>query len=259
MGRPDAGQRLSVRRRADRVAVMPGQNARQRLRQRAGFLAENLLQRYFEDRGVLSVSFARRHLDEVGERLDPLWRSKARALAEKTRGIRGVVRQTIDGALRQWDGREPPISRDEMVVRSLLGLCDMIRWEGGEPIMSEVKSQLGPAVDYRMEFQATQVIALRDCAARGIGVSILYYAALPAPEFVEIPWSDLRKPTTGVRRDQIGGGYRYRTRVPIPFRDRCRFTQIPAHLVPYSDERELLEYLRTHFGPMTRPGFEREE
>ena len=232
------------------------QNARQRLRQRAGFLAENLLQRYYEERGTLAISFARSHLDEAGEHVDPLWRTKARTLAHRLRGIKGIVGKAVERGLRWWDGREPPISDDEMVIRVLLGFCDLIRWEQGSPIVSEVKSQLGPTVDYRIEFQATQMIALREMARRGLKVSILYYVALPGPQFVEIPWTDLRKPDARVKRNQIGSGYRYRTRVPIPYRDRSRFTRIPDSLVPYSNERELLEFLTRRFGPGSRPGFE---
>ncbi len=96
---------------------MPKQNPRQRLRQREGFLAENLLQRYFEDRGILAVSFARRHLDEAGERTDPLWRNRAKALAKRLIGMKGLVGSAIERYL-EWESLEPPTTKEEKIVRA---------------------------------------------------------------------------------------------------------------------------------------------
>ncbi len=232
---------------------MSRQNPRQRLRQREGFLAENLLQRYFEDRGILAVSFVRRHLDEVGGRTDPFWRNRAKALAKRLIGMKGIVGSAIERQI-EWESLEPPTTKEEKVVRALLGFCDLIRWEADTPVISEVKSQYGPALDYRIEFQATQMIALREIAQRGVEVSIIYYVALPRPRFVEFPWSAIRRPERKVTQEMIGAGHRYRTRVPRNYRDEGLFVEVPQHSVPYTDEASLLTFLQTAFGPGTRPG-----
>jgi hypothetical protein len=234
---------------------MPGQSARQRLRQRAGFLAENLLQRFFEDQGILAISFARRHLDEAGSKVAIDWKSRARALARTGSRVRGLVGRRVE-SVRQWQAGEHRLSHDELVVRALLGFCDLVRWEGDAPILSEVKSQYGPELDFRFEFQATQMIALRDLAAAGLRVSVLYYVALPNPEFVEIPWAAVRRPTVRVAESEIGRGYRFRARVPKGYRDRSLFSRVPRSIVPYHDEKGLLGYLDTEFHPGSRPGLE---
>lgn len=232
---------------------MGDQNARQLLRQRAGFLAENLLQRSFEERGVLAVSHVRRHLDEAGRRVGTDWMRKARILAKSAGTVPGLVGDRIRAARPGLVG-DYRLSGAEAAVRALLGFCDMIRWEGDRAILSEIKSQLGPEVDYRIEFQATQMIALRDLSAAGVYVTVLYYVALPRPTFVEVPWVEFRKPAKKVRTSDIGRGFRFRTRVPIPYRDKVRFTQVPASIVPYTNESELLRYLSEEFHPGSRPG-----
>lgn len=232
---------------------MGDQSTRQLLRQRAGFLAENLLQRSFEERGVLAVSHVRRHLDEAGKSVGTDWMQKARILAKSAGRVQGLVGDRLRAARPGLIG-DYRLSRAEAAVRALLGFCDMIRWEGDTPILSEIKSQLGPEVDYRIEFQATQMIALRDLSAVGASVTVLYYVALPRPTFVEVPWVEFRKPARNVRTSDIGEGFRFRTRVPIAYRDRARFTAVPDSVVPYRDESELLRFLAKAFQPGSRPG-----
>lgn len=232
---------------------MAHQSERQKVRQRAGFLAENLLQRHFERQGGLAISFARRHLDEAGESVGVDWIRRARLLARSAGRVRGLVGRQVRSA-RPYIHGDYRVSRDEAVVRTLLGFCDLIRWENGVPILSEVKSQLGPSIDYRIEFQATQLIALREMSQAKISVSIVYYVALPRPRFVEVPWSAIPQPTPAPRESDIGTGYRYRTRVPIAYRDASRFTFISEILVPYAQESELLDYLGIEFRPGSRPG-----
>lgn len=241
---------MRSRRAAGRMAR---QSLRQQLRQRAGFFAENLLQRFFEDQGHLAISFARRHLDEAGEAVRVDWDLKARALARKARSIRGLVARRVRSARAEQSG-DYLLSEEEAVVRALLGFCDIIRWEDGPATLSEVKSQLGPLTDFRIEFQATQVIALREIAQAGIPVTIIYYVALPHPKFVEVPWAQIRQPIPPPRESAIGTGYRFRTRIPISFRDRAKFTTIPESIVPYANEQELLGILDREFQPGSRPG-----
>jgi hypothetical protein len=231
---------------------MGEQSARQALRQRAGFLAENLLQRFFEEQGILAVSFARRHLDEAGKRVGVDWRRHAKRLARSVGRLQGLVGVRIQSGHPELAG-DYRLSREEAVVRTLLSFCDLIRWDEDRPTLSEVKSQLGPSVDFRIEFQASQMIALRDLAAAGLDVTIPYYVALPFPEFVEIPWDQLRRPEARVRESEIGRGLRFRTRVPIPYRDRARFTRLPTSIVPYASEQELLQYLTVEFAQGGRP------
>ncbi len=59
-----------------------------------------------------------------------------------------------------------------------------------------------------------------------------------------------------MRRDRISSRYRFRARISAPYRDRLCLPRIPADLVLYSDEGELLEFLQTRFGLGTQPGFQ---
>ena len=129
---------------------------------------------------------------------------------------------------------------------------EILRIQDHRLIVSEIKSQYGPKVDYRIEFERTQINRLLYLNNNGVNTTLIYCIALPYPKFVEIPFTDLyekfeyfddfnSKEFTGTDWSDL------RIRIPKQYREDNIFEKINESLFTYKDEYSLFKSILEEF------------
>ena len=129
---------------------------------------------------------------------------------------------------------------------------ELLRIKDHRLIVSEIKSQYGPKVDYRIEFQRTQINRLLYLNNNGINTTLIYCIALPHPKFVEIPFTDLYNKFENFN-DFNGKEFTdtdwspIRIRIPKQYREDNKFEKINESLFTYKDEYSLFKSILEEF------------
>jgi len=180
------------------------QTPKQQLRQSFGFFMENLLARYFFEKGFIVYSYKFRR-----EKYD----------------------KTCDAILNNID---------KHVEKNNLSDIDLIRWENNEIIISEVKSKYGPNIDDpRIYFTKTQLENFLNISNAGENVTIIIMFGLDTPRFLEIPFNEFKIPNLeNKRKDRIS------LRIPSNYRDTSKYVKLPVHLCDYQDLDSLINLLK---------------
>ena len=129
---------------------------------------------------------------------------------------------------------------------------EILRIQDSRLIVSEIKSQYGPKVDYRIEFERTQINRLLYLNNNGVNTTLIYCIALPYPKFVEIPFTDLYdkfeyfadfngKEFTDTDWSDL------RITIPKQYREDNRFEKISESLFTYKDEYSLFKSILEEF------------
>ena len=129
---------------------------------------------------------------------------------------------------------------------------ELLRIQDHRLIVSETKSQYGPMVDHRIEFNSSQLKLLLKLAKNNIGATLIYAIALPEPKFIEIPIEELYDKFH--EYDDFDGleftDYDWshlKMRIPMKFRELDGFTMIDKSLYNYCDETTLYNSILDSF------------
>lgn len=209
---------------------MTSQTLKQKHRQKFGYYMENVLARHFIESGVFVISYsyckAKHNIQYSKISLREL-----RKKLEKTNWFLEIWRENYSIA-------EDIEGEIESLVRS--NHIEMIRWENGEPIISEIKSKFGPDTDdSKIYFTKAQIKRLLDFLDVGINVSVFVAVALDTPRFIEIPFKEFKLPDyENKRNDKIT------MRIPTPYRDISKYSNVLEDVYSYSDFDSLIEELK---------------
>ncbi|MCG3109471.1 hypothetical protein L3N51_01763 [Metallosphaera sp. J1] len=140
-----------------------------------------------------------------------------------------------------------PINVKLFVISNLVqrNIFELLRVRSDKVIVSEVKSQFGPRVDYKIEIENRQFELMKVLYRLGLNYSLIYLIALPRPRFVEIYLKDIL--SVALEKDKTRQSYRIRVRVPVTYRDEKKFQYIDSNLYKYNDEVTLLEELEDRY------------
>ncbi|MGP6294505.1 hypothetical protein [Caldiplasma sukawensis] len=247
---------------------------KQKFRQPFGFYMENLIGKHFSSNGIFTIYHAHSHAFEWGmdlcdedmKQLDSLisilgidkerlknWVMEIKKSKNdlSDQGYRASIKKSFS----------PKDSKDTFQKRiNLLAVSELVSSNGIELIriqdhrliVSEVKSQFGPKVDYRIEFESGQLQKLLTLANNGIEVSLIYSIALPIPRFVEIPIVELYEKFLDFEhfdgRDFTTYEWSYlRLRIPRKFREEGRFIEIDKSLYNFHNEVSLFRSILDSF------------
>ena len=102
-----------------------------------------------------------------------------------------IVRKITDFNLRDIDPEE--------FVGKLIAtnFVELIRWENGNPVITEIKSSYGPDFPYqrRVTISLSEILKLSALRSVGVETSLVYQIALNRPRFIEIPIDRLPLPS----------------------------------------------------------------
>ena len=239
---------------------------KQKFRQPFGFYMENLIGRHLALKGFFTMYHAHNYAFEWGLDLndDDLNQLKALLKARKinTEKLKNDVQEILEGKLGINDRiyvevikkAFSPNDSEELFNRKIILLAasnlvysnrlELLRIQNHRIIVSEVKSQYGPKVDYRIEFEKGQLFKMINLTNLGMRTSLIYCIALPEPKFVEIPFIKLydkfmnysdfngKEFTTDDWAD-------LRIRIPLEYRKDEKFERIHESLYSFKDEQSL--------------------
>ena len=247
---------------------------KQKFRQPFGFYTENLIGKHLLSKGIFTMYNAHHYAFEWGLDLndDVLNQLKSlliardvniERLSEEVKEIlnrkNGLYSETYLELVRgAFSKNENKNLFNKKII--LLGVSNMIsrnkleilRIQNQKLIVSEVKSQYGPKVDYRIEFEKGQLFRLLRLTNAGMNTSLIYCIALPHPRYVEIPFiklydkfkdfSDFNgKEFTTDDWDYI------RIRIPLEYRKDEKFERIHESLYSFKDEQSLYKSILEAF------------
>ena len=237
---------------------------KQKFRQPFGFYMENLIGKHFELNGVFTMYYAHSYAYEWGlgiidEDLDRL-RFLLKVSEINTDKLKERVLDILKGHVYYYNGEDyiDSIKRSFSIkdkgkflekkvtllaVSNLVSSnhIELLRIQDHRLIVSEIKSQYGPKVDHKIEFNNTQLKLLFELAKNNIGASLIYAIALPEPMFIEIPIEELYDKFDkyddfdGIEFTNYDWSY-LRMSIPKKFRELNKFTMIEKSLYNYNDE-----------------------
>ena len=247
---------------------------KQKFRQPFGFYMENLIGRHLALKGFFTMYHAHNYAFEWGLDLndDDLNQLKALLKARKinTEKLKNGVQEILEGKLEINDRiyieaikkTFSPNDSEELFNKKIILLAtsklvssnrlELLRIQNHRIIVSEVKSQYGPKVDYRIEFEKGQLFKMLRLTNLGMKTSLIYCIALPVPKFVEIPfirlydkfmeYSDFdgKEFTTDEWAD-------LRIRIPLEYRKDEKFERIHESLYSFKDEQSLYKAILEGF------------
>lgn len=256
---------------------------KQKFRQPFGFYMENLIGRHLEMKGIFTMYHGHSHAFEWDLDLNDRDLNQLKFLLEalkiNTEDLGERVKEVLRGNNWQYTEYHAELIRktfslnddDELFKKKIIllavsnvissNMLELIRIEDHRLIVSEVKSQYGPKVDYRIEFERSQLNRLLHLTNIGIETSLIYCIALPVPKFVEIPFIGLydkfanysdfdgKKFTTDEWAD-------LRIRIPLEYRKDEKFERIHESLYSFKDEQSLYRSTLEEF-PNKFPHLER--
>ncbi|HLH85913.1 MAG TPA: hypothetical protein VKU79_03495 [Thermoplasmataceae archaeon] len=225
---------------------------------------ENLIGRHLEMKGIFTMYHAHSHAFEWGLDLndDDLNQLKflLNTLAIDTEGLSERVRNVLKGNNGYYNQSYAELIRKNfslndyeelfnkkitlLAVSHLISsnMLELLRLEDHWLIVSEIKSQYGPKVDYRIEFERSQLNRLLVLTNMGIETSLIYCIALPEPRFVEIQFIKLL-PIFEDYDDFIDP----RIRIPMRYRAEENFERIHESLYGFKDEQSLYKSILEEF------------
>ena len=115
-----------------------------------------------------------------------------------------------------------------------------------------MKSQYGPKVDYRIEFEKGQLFGLLRLTNAGMYTSLIYFIPLPYPRYVEIPFIKLYDKFKDFS-DFNGKEFttddwaNLRIRIPLEYRKEEKFERISESINGFSDEQSLYKSILGEF------------
>lgn len=247
---------------------------KQRFRQPFGFYMENLIGGNFALSGIFAMYHAHSHAFEWGLDLNDgdliQLKSLLDILGKNTQTLKNHVLDILKGKNsfyskdyveiikkafstkdrgKLFDKKITLLSGSNLVSSNII---ELLRIQDHKLIVSEIKSQYGPKVDYRIEFEKGQIYKLSRLANKGINVSLIYCIALPIPMFVEIPFTGLYDKFLDFE-DFNGKEFTsdnwsdLRIRIPKEFRKEEKFTKIDKSLYSFKDEMSLFRTILDAF------------
>ncbi len=254
------------------------ESLRQRFRQPFGYFMEDLITDHFNSIGTLCLNH---NFNQIYEWKDKLTKESIPALMkfydrlDYSRDI--AVQNRYSSMVDKLSGKGPAYFdfsklneflmkhkkiNDEklklLVIASLLGdnTIELLRVEGGQVIVSEIKSQYGPKPDFKIELTAPQLNLIFDLNEIGIVSTLIYLIAFPEPSFIEIPTIELYKI---FEKYDDWNGYSFneqgsiRIRMPKGCRERSNYVNISDRLYNYDDDLSLFkEILAKYNGQFKR-------
>lgn len=248
---------------------------KQKFRQPFGFYMENLIGKHFDLKGIYTLYHAHCHafewgLDITDDDMDQL-RYLLRVLEINTDNIKDSAFNILKGQVH-YDSDKGYIDsikrsfsikdRGKLIENkvSLLAVSNLVssnhiellRIQDHRLIVSEIKSQYGPKVDHRIEFNSRQLKLLLKLAKNNIGATLIYAIALPEPMFIEIPLEELYDKFDeyddfdGFEFTNYDWSY-LKMRIPKKFRAVNGFTMIDKSLYNYNDESTLYNSILDSF------------
>ena len=239
---------------------------KQKFRQPFGFYMENLIGRHLATKGIFTMYHGHSHAFEWGLDLNDDDLNQLKFLLNtqniNTEELNERVREILKGNNWYYNQTHAELIRknfslndnEELFNKKIILLTvsnmissntlELLRIEDHWLIVSEVKSQYGPKVDYRIEFERSQLSRLLDLTNMGIETSLIYCIALPEPRFVEIPFVKLYPKFedygefNGMSFDDDDFGD-LRIRIPIGYRADENFERIHESLYSFKDEQSL--------------------
>ncbi|CAC12506.1 hypothetical protein [Thermoplasma acidophilum] len=247
---------------------------KQKFRQPFGFYMENLIGRHLTTKGIFTMYHAHSYAFEWGLDLNDedlnqlkflinILEINTGELSERVRlvlkGNNGYYNQTYAELIRRnFSFKDNKKLFNKKII--LLAVSDLIssnilellRIEDHRLIVSEVKSQYGPKVDYRIEFERSQLNRLLTLTNTGIETSLIYCIALPAPRFVEIPFIKLYEEFTKYtdfngREFTTDNWADLRIKIPLEYRKDEKFERIHESLYSFKDEKSLYKSILDAF------------
>ncbi len=254
-----------------------GESLRQRFRQPFGYFMEDLITEHFNSTGSFCLSHNYNQVYEWNDKrtkcnipylmnfYDRLEYSKIVNVKE---GYNSIVKRLEEGrTLYNYPKfnefmRKNKKNNEEVIklfqISDLVGnnRYELLRVEDENVIVSEIKSQYGPKVDYKIEFTAPQLDLIFDLNEIGIKSTMIYLIAFPKPSFIEIPTIELYR----VFEKYDGwNGYSFnergniRIRIPTGCRERSHYVNISGNLYNYNDDLSLFkEILAKYNGKFKR-------
>lgn len=253
---------------------------KQRFRQPFGFYMENLIGKDFQLSGFYTMYHAHSHAYEWGLDLNDIDLTQLKFLLN----ILGTDREELKKhVLNILSNKETNYSNDYievikkifsgnekaellekkitlLAVSNIVGSnnVEFLRIQNHKLIVSEIKSQYGPKVDYRIEFEEGQLEKLLKLTNNGIDATLLYCIALPEPRFVEIAVRELYKEFMKFKdfngEEFITNNWsNLRIRIPRKYREEEKFKKIDKSLYHFHDEVSLYNAILNAFpGKFTR-------
>jgi exonuclease V len=200
------------------------ESLKQKLRQSFGYYMENLMAQYFFEKNIVTLSY-KHGRNNYGKNFEILLRDFERKF-QKTDLYRD--HDYIDTSR---------LTLTEHLVKS--NAIEMIRWENGEAIVSDVKSkfdQHDKSERNRLYCTKRQLEKFIDLHDANINVTIIVPVALDTPRFIEIPFDKFEIPDLENKRED-----RVRINIPIDYRNQSEYVKIPSHLTPWNNLDNLLE------------------
>ena len=255
---------------------------KQKFRQPFGFYMENLIGKHLLSKGIFTMYNAHHYAFEWGLNLDDDVLNQLKSLliardvnieglSEEVKEIlnrkNGLYSETYLELVRgAFSKNENKNLFNKKII--LLGVSNMIsrnkleilRIQNQKLIVSEVKSQYGPKVDYRIEFEKGQLFRLLRLTNAGMNTSLIYCIALPHPRYVEIPFIQLYDkfkdfPDFNGKEFTTDEWANLRIRIPLEYRKEEKFERISESLYSFSDEQSLYKSILGEF-PGKFPRFE---
>ena len=247
---------------------------KQKFRQPFGFYMENLIGRHLEMKGIFTMYYAHHYAFEWGLDLNDRDLNQLKSLLKarkiNTEKLKNDVQKILEGKLGINDRiymeaikkTFSPNDSEELFNKKIILLAtsnlvssnrlELLRIQNHRILVSEVKSQYGPKVDYRIEFEKGQLFKMINLTNLGMRTSLIYCIALPVPKFVEIPFIKLydkfmnysdfngKEFTTDDWAD-------LRTRIPLEYRKGEKYERIHESLYSFKDEQSLYKSILEEF------------
>lgn len=241
---------------------------KQRFRQPFGFYIENLIGKHLSIDGTFTVYHAHSHAfewftelaDEDFKQLESLVGILDIEVEPLKKRVMEIIRSKDNfagqGYLEVLKKAFSSSDMGNMFNKKILMLAisnivssnglELLRIHDHKLIVSEIKSQYGPIVDYKNEINSHQVKTLLKLNSTGINTSLIYAIALPDPMFIEIPIEDIFEEFN--KFDGFNGreftNYDWsaiRIKIPEQYRNAGKFTRIDRSLCNFKDEPTLFK------------------
>ena len=247
---------------------------KQKFRQPFGFYMENLIGKDFLSKGIFTMYHAHHYAFEWGLDLDDseldLLRSLLITRNVNIEGLRKEVKKILNGKnefhretyLKLVRGSFSKNDNKNLFNKKILLLAvsnvissnklEILRIQNQKLIISEVKSQFGPKVDYKIEFEIGQLSTLLRLTNLGMDTSLIYCIALPYPRYVEIPFIKLYdkfRKFSDFNGEEFTTNYweNRRIRIPLEYRKEEKFERIHESLYSFKDEQSLYKSILEEF------------
>ncbi len=252
---------------------------KQKFRQPFGFYMENLIGKHFNLNDIFTMYFTHSYAHEWGIDINDEDLKQLRNLLKvldvntdkleeqvfdilknknKTFYISKNQKNYTESIRRSFSVKDKgKLLRKKLILLATSNLVsinkvELLRIQNHRLIISEIKSQYGPKVDHRIEFNNTQLKLLLKLARQNISATLIYAIALPEPMFIEIPIEELYEKLDeyehfdGLEFTNYDWSY-LRMTIPKKFRELNKFTKIDKSLYNYNDESTLYNSILDSF------------